>query len=165
MKKLIFIPILMLALFIAGCGNDAQELPPAETAAPIQVSVPAESKESELDIYMAALKESSDAIQLSLETEAFTQAEMNIKSQQLYELWDDALNYLWGELKAALPEEEFSRLLDEQLIWINDKEKAVQESGKEFEGGSMYVLITSGEAARITEERVYEFYDILKQAG
>lgn len=165
MKKLIFIPILMLSLFIAGCGNDARELPPAETSAPIQGSVPADGKESELDIYMAALKESSDAIQLSLETEVFTQAEMNEKSQQLYELWDDALNYLWGELKAALPEEEFSKLLDEQLIWINDKEKAVQEAGRDFEGGSMYVLVTSGEAARITEERVYEFYDILKQVG
>ncbi len=164
MKKLIFIPILMLALLIAGCGNDVQELPPAETAAPIQGSVPTEDKESELDIYMATLEESSDAIRFSLEHEAFTQAEMNAKSAELYKLWDDALNYLWGKLKAALPEEEFSKLLDEQLIWISDKEKAVQEAGREFEGGSMSALAENSKAAGITQERVYELYDILKLA-
>ncbi len=163
MKKLILIPALIITIFMSACASSS----PSETIIPEEIPAPEESadiQESALEGYMASLKESSDAIQNSLETEALTQYEMNEKSQQLYELWDDALNYLWGELKAALPEDEFSKLLDEQLIWINDKEKAVQEAGKEFEGGSMYVLVTSGEAARITQVRVYEFYDILKQA-
>ena len=39
----------------------------------------------------------------------------------------------------------------------------MEEAGKEVEGGSMYPLITNTKAAEITEERVYEFYELLKQ--
>ena len=185
MKKIILLAILILALFIAGCADSAPDLPespaPTESASLIEGDAaasssptpqqkpeeepeitPAEDEPDELDSYIASLKESADAIQTSLEKDILTQAEMNEKSAQLYELWDDALNYLWGELRSALPEEEFSKLLDEQLIWIADKEAAVEETAKEFEGGSMYALIANGEAAKITEERVYEFYYILK---
>ena len=87
---------------------------------------------------------------------------MNLKSQELYELWDGALNYLWGELKDSLPEEDFSKLLDEQRIWIVEKEKSVEEAGKEVEGGSIYSMVVNMEAAKITEERVYELYELLK---
>jgi len=52
--------------------------------------------------------------------------------------------------------------LDEQRTWIAEKEKAIEEVGKEVEGGSMYSLIVNTEAARITEERVYELYEFLK---
>ena len=45
------------------------------------------------------LEEQSDAIRYFLENEAMTQSDMNVKSQELYTLWDDALNYLWGELQ------------------------------------------------------------------
>lgn len=115
-----------------------------------------------LDEYMAFIKEQSDIIQDSLEHDTLTQADMNMKSQELYELWDDALNYLWGEVKSSITEEEFEKLLDEQRIWIEEKEKSVEEAGKEFEGGSIYALIVNGEAAKITEERVYELYELLK---
>ncbi len=169
MKKFILIPALIITIFMSACASPS----PSETVIPEEVPAPeeiaavqdsADVQKTVLEDYMVSLKESSDAIKISLETEALTQYQMNEKSQQLYELWDDALNYLWGELKAALPEEEFAKLLNEQLEWISYKENAAEEAGREFEGGSMYVLVTSGEAARITEERVYELYDILKQA-
>ena len=89
---------------------------------------------------------------------------MNSKSQELYELWDNALNYLWSELKRILPEEEFLELQDEQLVWITEKEAAQKEAGSEVEGGSLYPLVVNGRGAAITEERVYEFYEILKQS-
>ena len=105
---------------------------------------------------MASLKEQSDSIKSYLENEATTQQDMNEKSQELYKLWDDALNYLWGELKNKLPEDEFAKLLDEQRTWVADKEAAVEEAGKEVEGGSMYPLVVNSESAKLTEERVYE---------
>lgn len=55
--------------------------------------------EVEVESYMSSLKEQSDAIRYFLENEAMTQSDMNVKSQELYTLWDDALNYLWGELQ------------------------------------------------------------------
>lgn len=117
----------------------------------------------ELNKYMTFIKEQSDMIRDQLEHDAWTQTDMNMKSKELYELWDDALNYLWGEVKRNITEEEFEKLLDEQRSWIQEKEKAIEEAGKEFEGGSIYPLVVNEEAAKITEERVYELYEILKQ--
>lgn len=115
-----------------------------------------------LEEYMASIKEESDKMKESLEQGTLTQLEMNMKSKELYDLWDGALNYLWGEIKDMLSEEEFKMLLEEQRLWIVEKEKAVKEEGKESEGGSIYALIVNVKAAELTEERVYELYELLK---
>ena len=116
-----------------------------------------------LNDYLASIKEQADAINTSFENDILTQQEMNIKAEELYKLWDDALNHVWGVLKNSLPEDEFAELLDGQRTWIDAKEKAVEEAGKEVEGGSMYPLVVNSEAARLTEERVYELYDMIAQ--
>ena len=132
---------------------------PEETQA--QQTEPAATND-ELDDYMASLEAQSDAIKAALE-QAQSQSEMNQKAQELYVLWDDALNELWGKLRDSLPEDEFDKLLDEQLQWIEHKENAVEEAGREYENGSLYPLVTNSEAADITEQRVYELYELLKQ--
>ena len=111
--------------------------------------------------YLDSVDAQSDSILTSLTQEELNQSEMNAKAYELYVLWDDALNLLWDEMEKALPEESFEKLLDEQIAWIEDKEAAVEEIGKDFEGGSLYPLITNTEAASITEERVHQLYDIL----
>lgn len=111
--------------------------------------------------YLDSVDAQSDSILTSLTQEELNQSEMNAQAYELYVLWDDALNLLWDEMEKALPEESFEKLLDEQLAWIEDKEAAVEEIGKDFEGGSLYPLITNTEAASITEERVHQLYDIL----
>ena len=132
---------------------------PEETQA--QQTEPAATND-ELDDYMASLEAQSADIKAALE-QAQSQSEMNQKAQELYVLWDDALNDLWGKLRDSLPEDEFDKLLDEQLQWIEDKENAVEEAGREYENGSLYPLVTNSEAADITEQRVYELYELLKQ--
>ena len=97
-----------------------------------------------------------------LEHEAVTQSDMNEKAQELYVLWDTALNELWADLEDALPEDDFDALLDEQLTWIDDKEAAVKAAGADVEGGSMYPMVTNSEAAAITQQRIYELYELLK---
>ena len=67
------------------------------------------------------------------------------------------------QAKQRLSEDEFKVLLEEQREWIIDKEAAVKETGKEVEGGSLYALVVNMKAAEITEERVYELYEILKE--
>ena len=133
---------------------------PEDTQAP--QTEPAQVNDG-LDDYMASLKAQSDSIKASLEQDELNQAEMNQKSQELYVLWDDALNDLWAKLQDHLPEDEFDELLDEQIQWIEDKESAVEDAGKDFEGGSIYPRITNAKAAELTEARVYEFYQLLKQ--
>lgn len=148
MKKNTLILIFLMIVLITGCGNNASNVAPQNI---------------EQDDYLLFVKEKSDIIKNSLEQDALTQTDMNIKSQELYELWDDALNYLWGELKSSLSEEEFTKLQAEQRIWISEKEKIIEGAGKEFEGGSIYSLVVNGEAARITEERVYKLYELVKE--
>lgn len=111
---------------------------------------------------MEATEEWSLTLKASLENDNLNQLEMNMKSKELYDVWDDALNTLWQELKNELPGNEFSKLLEEQRVWIQEKEKTVEEAGREVEGGTIYPLIVNMKAAEITEERVYELYELLK---
>ena len=158
--KNLFILLLLLCL-MTGCANGAEE-----TAQVTSTPTPTPEQVVEVDIYadyMADIEAQSDAIKKSLAEDALTQLDMNMKSKELYDLWDGALNFLWGELKAALPEDEFAALTDAQLKWIADKEQAVEEAGKPYEGGSIYALIVNDEAAHITQERVYELYEMLRK--
>ncbi len=115
-----------------------------------------------IDDMMAATKEWALTVRASLENDPLAQADMNIKSKELYDIWDAALNTLWDMVKDTLSEEEFNDLLEEQRTWISEKEQAVKEAGKEVEGGSMQLLVMNLKAAEITEERVYELYELLK---
>jgi len=186
MRKLLFVLLLTIAMSITACGSedgktpqepqkteddaqentavqdDAAENSDEQSNESDQTAASNDSGSSNLEDYMASLKEQSDGIKSYLENEAMTQQDMNEKSQELYKLWDDGLNYLWGELKNKLPEDEFAKLLDEQRTWVADKEAAVEEAGKEVEGGSMYPLVVNSTAAKLTEERVYELYEKLK---
>jgi uncharacterized protein YecT (DUF1311 family) len=112
---------------------------------------------------IALLEEWAKTLKDLLENEDLTQAEMNEASSELYATWDSALNILWNELKEELPDDEFSKLLDEQREWIKAKEDAVVKAGAEYEGGSMYSLVVNMEAADITEKRVNELYEMYQQ--
>ena len=166
MKKNFLLLILSVLLLTAGCAKEtaapAPTVPAAETIQTSPIVLPPEETENPLDAYIASLQEQSDLLRASLEQDPLTQAEMNAISQELYELWDGALNHLWSELKTSLPEADFADLLIEQRAWITAKEEAVEAAGKEFEGGSLHALIVNTEAASITEARVYQLCELLK---
>lgn len=174
MKKKVLTLILTTVFLAAGCGNENTHVKDNENpTTTITENTNQEMKEEQnispsedilekLDDYLASIKEESDTIKTSLEN-ASTQIDMNMNASELYKLWDEALNYLWGELKVSLPEEEFAKLKDEQLIWIKNKEQTMEDAGKEVARGSMYPLVVNGTGAQLTEERVYELYDVLKE--
>lgn len=182
MRKMLFMMLLAIAVLATGCGSEDTKTPQEsqkteddkkdENTAAENTDQSEDGTEQDtsadddvsdrLSDYMASIKEQSDIIKASLENDGLTQDEMNKKSQELYELWDGALNYLWDELKGRLSEDEFAKQLDEQRLWIAEKENEVKEAGKEVEGGSIYALTTNMTAAKITEERVYELYGQLE---
>lgn len=92
---------------------------------------------------------------------AATQADMNTAAYNRFLLWDDVLNELWRVLKQLLPAEEMRQLTNEELAWIESKEKAIADAGAEVEGGSLYPAVTNGTAAKLTQERVYELLEYL----
>ena len=153
----LILTIALLAAELAGGNVPLPQILPAAEPDTVQSA-------GGLDDYMTSVAVQSSAIKDFLEYEAMTQTDMNLKSQELYELWDGALNYLWAELKNRLPEEDFAALENEQLAWNTEKEHAVKEAGREFEGGSIYPLVVNSEAARLTEERAYRLYNLLKEA-
>ena len=135
----------------------------AETTSAPETTAPEETEPADdiPDDYLADIEEQSNQLKAAMQDEMLSQAELNSKAQELYVLWDGALNDLWGKLQDRLPEDQFDQLLDEQIQWIEDKETAVAEAGAPFEGGSIYPLIVNNEAAQITEDRVYELFDLL----
>ena len=155
MKKRVLMVLMAMVVMVAGC-TAKQENGNVEQSAEQDYDI------SKVQEYMTSVEEKSDILKTSLEQDELTQTDMNLKSQELYELWDGALNYIWGELEATLPEDVFADLREEQRDWIEEKENAVEEVGKDFENGSLYILVVNSEAADITEERTYELYELLK---
>ncbi len=111
---------------------------------------------------MLSIKEASDAIRLSLEQEDLTQTDMNQRSGELRALWEEALNQLLDEARKVLPEVELEQLAAEQSAWQADMMAIVEAAGKAYEGGSLYPLVVNSEAAKLTEERVYQLYKRLE---
>lgn len=98
----------------------------------------------------------------SIENDPLNQAELNEKSQWMYEEWDYVLNELWRVLKRTLDSDRMSALTDEQRAWIAEKEQTVADAGAECEGGSMQPMVMNLRAAELTKERVYELMEYLE---
>ncbi len=95
--------------------------------------------------------------------DAVTQVDMNMDAYSRYELWDGLLNRIWKHLMARMTGTEKQQLIHDELAWIQNKELAVEEAGKELEGGSLYPTVTSSTAANWTRERVYVLMDLLER--
>lgn len=95
--------------------------------------------------------------------EATTQTEWNEYSTQLYSLWDDELNRLWGVLKKHLDSVTMDQLLQEQREWIKEKEDAMETEGNLVVGGSTETLNRNMEGVSFTRYRVYELLEYLPE--
>ena len=146
---------MVLVCVLTGCQKET------ESKADAAATAAAVSMEGLAD-YLAGIKEQSDAIKASLEKDGLTQTDMNQKSRFLRELWEGAMSHLLAQAQKMLPEAELAQLTTEQTAWEADKIAAVQAAGKEYEGGTMYALTVNSEAAKRTEERVYQVYEMLK---
>jgi len=159
MKKIIVALLALVALTfcLAGCQFSPTPVKDNTTTAADKAS-----QIAALNEYIASIKEQSDAIKTSLEKDALTQTDMNLKSQELCDLWDGALNHLLDEAKKTLNAAELEKFNAEQSAWAADRDAAAEAAGKEFEGGSLYALVVNSEAARLTEERVSALLELLK---
>lgn len=85
-----------------------------------------------------------------------SQLELNMKSAELYQIWDDALNRIWRFLLENLDPESMDALTLEELDWIAEKEASAAQEGEAYEGGSMQPLIENMVLFERTRDRVYE---------
>lgn len=84
-----------------------------------------------------------------------TQMEMNQVSGEIYAVWDDALNSIWGILKDNLSQDAMASLTEDERAWIAMKEKNVETAAADVAGGSMEAMVRNRKAAELTRDRVY----------
>jgi len=104
----------------------------------------------------ADIEKQSEELKNSIDHEDLSQTEYNLKSHDLYTLWDGALNDLWKILGKMLPKEDMDALTKEEAAWVEDRDQKVMEAGKEVEGGSMQPMLEDLAGADLTEKRVRE---------
>ena len=90
------------------------------------------------------------------------QQTMNIKSGEIYEEWDRLLNRIFEYLKETMPENEFTALQKDEQKWVTQKENAISEAGKEYEGGSMASLVMNSVGIDYTKERCEYLLSLIK---
>lgn len=115
-----------------------------------------------IDEELASIEETAAALEAELQSANLSQIELNQTSRELYQLWDDELNSIWGRLKETLGEDEMAELLIEQREWISYKENEVAAVGAEYGEGTMRPLVENDRAAELTRERVYELAELLR---
>lgn len=120
------------------------------------------AQEETADERLSSVEAEAKALNDRMETENLTQSELGELSAQLYQLWDDKLNELWGELKETLDEEAMNQLVDEELAWIDDKEARMQDAAAQYEGGSLSEMARYTTGAELTRERAYVLAGMLQ---
>ena len=129
---------------------------------PVHVTEQTSDSDSSIESELQKIEEKASAIQKDLSSGNLAQQEMNTRSLELYQLWDNELNSIWTRLKENLDEDTMSTLTQEERDWIKEKDSAVEAAGKEAEGGSLQPLLENDKAAEMTKERVYELAEYLK---
>lgn len=93
---------------------------------------------------------------------AFSQQDMNGDSWLTYRTWDVLLNEVYQYLKINLSSSEFSRLKQNQINWVNQKEAAVRQAEEDYYGGSIAPLMANIEGIEFTSERCYTLISMIK---
>lgn len=114
-----------------------------------------------IDEELASVKKKAKIYENRLQMD-LTQTEYNETSGELYKLWDDELNTIWGYLKKSLNKNQMDKLTIKERKWISYKESEIKKAGAEFEGGSIQAMIMNKKGAELTMERVYELAKLLK---
>lgn len=93
---------------------------------------------------------------------ATSQQAMNKESKEVYDAWDGLLNEIYGYLKETMPKSDFEELQRDEVSWITQKENAIQEQAKEYEGDSMAPLSMNSTGAEYTKERCEYLISLIK---
>lgn len=91
-----------------------------------------------------------------LEDSATDQVSMNRTSGEIYEMWDEELNYVYQQLKKTLTEDEFQLLKEEEIEWIEYRDQLADDAAQEWAGGSGMPMAVNTALSEATKARVYE---------
>lgn len=76
-------------------------------------------------------------------------------TNNMYNMWDDLLNDIWGVLKEQLSSNEMKELTFLEKQWIKDKESDAEEAMNQYEGGTEGQIEYYSSLLNSTKERCY----------
>ncbi|MDO5479939.1 MAG: lysozyme inhibitor LprI family protein, partial [Clostridia bacterium] len=91
-----------------------------------------------------------------------TQTDINIESYNIFLKWDELLNEIYTYLSDNMDKDDFASLEEAELLWIAEKEAAIEEAAKDWEGGSGEAMVRNVTASSYTKERCYYLISIVK---
>lgn len=91
----------------------------------------------------------------SKEMDEFTsQADMNVRAGILCGYWNELHEALKMHLKTILSVNQYDDFVKQAKMFESQRDKAVQEAGKDVEGGSLYPVVTGGAYCTQTEKEI-----------
>lgn len=94
-----------------------------------------------------------------------TTLDMNMCSSQEFEGADKKLNQVYKQLQAKISSRQKQRLTAAQRTWIKFRDENCDYAKGQFEGGSLAASTYGYCRARVTQERIKDLEDYLKQAN
>lgn len=94
-----------------------------------------------------------------------TTVEMNVCSSQEFQAADSKLNQLYQQLQAKISSRQKQRLTVAQRTWIKFRDENCDYAKGQFEGGSLAASTYGYCRATVTQERIKDLEDYLKQAN
>ena len=95
--------------------------------------------------------------------DAQTQGEMNICWGNQYKAADAKLNQVYRQFMTKLDDSEKAQLKDAQTAWLKYRDKNCEFVADEYKGGSMRPMIAAICLAEVTQSRVKELTDQMKE--
>ncbi|MDL4839411.1 lysozyme inhibitor LprI family protein [Aquibacillus rhizosphaerae] len=76
-----------------------------------------------------------------------------------FDIWDQLLNEIYGELKEQLPPEKMDPIREEQRNWIDHRDDSALEASLKYKGGTQEHLEYVAVLANLTEKRCFELVE------
>ena len=108
------------------------------------------------------MEDSTASIKAELTGGALTRTEREEWASSLVEMWDGALDDLWGCLEQRLAPAELEPLAAEQAEWRAWKEAQAALAGTEPQAGLSLAETQAAAAAELTRDRVYALLEGLE---
>ena len=148
MKKILF--ILALLVCFTGCFDKVEDVPNTDEQIAINVVKVNNEKQQYFEDKLDEIKSKEEVIYSDY---SLSQVEINASSEEILKDYDNLLNEIYTYLKDNMQKAEFEKLRQDELKWIAEKEKAIDEEGKLWEGGSGEAMARNSMGTRYTSRR------------
>lgn len=97
-----------------------------------------------------------------IEEGGLSQVEINQTMAEIYQIWDDELNWIWDEMEARVDMKTMNNLRIEQREWVEQRTQAMEKAGTEAKDELTVPYLECDEGIKRTKERVNELAEWIR---